>query len=135
MQTIAAGLCIAASIIAVTPALAQDGAQDGALFSDPSKITVTGGENVYNAVCSGCHMPEGAGAIGAGAYPALAGNENLEYPEYPMFIILNGQKAMPPLGAILDDQQVADVINYIQTGFGNGYAGETTAEDVAASRP
>ncbi|MCR4268367.1 cytochrome c [Nitratireductor sp. ZSWI3] len=126
-------LCIASlAAVAAAPALAQE---DNAMFNNPSKITVEGGENVYNAVCRGCHMPEGAGAVGAGAYPALAGNANLEYPEYPIFIILNGQKAMPPLGGVLDDQQIADVVRYIQTHFGNDYSSEVTAESVAASRP
>ncbi len=123
-------LC-AAAVLAALPALAQD----GALLSDPTRIPVTGGEQVYNAICRGCHMPEGKGAVGAGMYPALADNPNIEYPEYPIYVIINGQKAMPPLGGILDDQQIADVVSYIQTHFGNDYGGRVTAEQVAASRP
>lgn len=130
MQPLAAVL-YAAAVMTAVPALAQE----RALFSDPNKITVTGGENVYRAICQGCHMPDGQGAVGAGAYPALADNTNLEFPEYPIFVIINGQKAMPPLGAALDDQQIADVVSYIQTHFGNEYSGEVTAEQVAESRP
>lgn len=130
-----------------TFAFAQDSATDDdqtntrkladheTMFADPSKIGATGGENVYRAICQGCHMPDGEGAVGAGAYPALADNENLEFPEYPIYIIINGQKAMPPLGDVLDDQQIADVVNYIQTHFGNKYGGEATAEMVGQNRP
>ncbi len=109
-------------------------------FNDPSKLSQQGGEAVYNAVCSGCHMPEGEGAVGAGMYPALAENPNLEFPGYPIALIVNGQKAMPPLGGVLDDQQIADVTNYIRSHFGNDYVSgedgiEATPEDVAAVRP
>lgn len=29
---------------------------------------------------------------------------------------------MPPLGGLLDDEQVASVVNFIRTNFGNNYA-------------
>ncbi|SDF44012.1 c-type cytochrome [Limimaricola pyoseonensis] len=113
---------------------------DLAYFADSAMLTQESGEAIYNAVCSGCHMPEGQGAVGAGMYPALAENEMLEFPEYPIYLIVNGQKAMPPLGGILSDEQVAEVTNYIRSHFGNDYVeGENgiaaTAEDVAAVRP
>ncbi|AEM42543.1 hypothetical protein, partial [Ketogulonicigenium vulgare] len=42
---------------------------------------------------------------------------------------------MPPLGALLDDQQVADVVNYIRTAFGNAFADPAaTPEMVSAAR-
>lgn len=107
------------------------------IFRSSGQITHEGGEAIYNAVCAGCHMPEGEGAVGAGAYPALAENELLAAPSYPIYLILEGQKAMPPLGGMLDDQQVADVVNYIRANFGNDFIeefGEATAEDVAQTR-
>ena len=30
---------------------------------------------------------------------------------------------MPPLGQMMSDQQVADVVNYVRTHFGNSYPG------------
>jgi len=66
--------------------------------------------------------------------PALAANANLETPDYPIYLILNGQKAMPPVGDVMDDAQIAAVVNYIRHNLGNNYEGETTAEDVAAAR-
>ncbi|WP_375258614.1 c-type cytochrome [Citreimonas sp.] len=108
-------------------------------FRGDGDIPHEGGEAVYNAVCAGCHMPEGQGAIGAGKYPALADNERLEAPGYPIYIVVNGQAGMPPFGSLLDDQQVADVVNYVRSHFGNDFVdgefGEATAEDVSAARP
>jgi mono/diheme cytochrome c family protein len=107
-------------------------------FRSSGEITQQGGEAVYDAVCAGCHMPDGEGAVGAGAYPALAGNQMIADPSYPVYLVLEGQKAMPPFGGLLDDQQVADVVNYIRSHFGNAYLeeyGEATAETVGETRP
>lgn len=119
-----AALCLS------SPALAEDFVTTGD-WSAP--FPQQGGDAIYHAVCAGCHMPEGQGAVGAGAYPALAGNEMLEGADYPIFMVLNGQRAMPEIGWMLDDQQVADVVNYVRHEL-NDFEGDTTAEDVAAAR-
>jgi len=49
-------------------------------------------------------------------------------------VIVNGQKAMPPLKNFLSDQQVADVVNYIRSNFGNRYKDKVKPEDVKAQR-
>ncbi len=111
--------------------------QEWETFRSSGQISHQGGEAVYNSVCAGCHMPEGQGAVGAGMYPALANNEMLAGSAYPVHLIIDGLRAMPPLGGILDDQQVADVVNYIRSNFGNDYIeehGEAKAEDVAEAR-
>jgi mono/diheme cytochrome c family protein len=41
---------------------------------------------------------------------------------------------MPPLGEMMSDAQVADVINYVRTHFGNSYPGAVSAAEVAAAR-
>jgi len=92
------------------------------------------GAQLYGAICQGCHMPDGKGAIGAGAYPALAANANLEGAGYPVYYVLYGRKAMPGFGGFLDDAQVAEVVNFVRTNFGNKYADPVKAEDVKASR-
>jgi cytochrome c5 len=93
-----------------------------------------GGEAIYKGVCQGCHMPDAKGAVGAGMYPALAKNDKLETAGYPVGVIINGQKAMPALGSMLSDQQVADVVNYVRTHFGNHYTDKVTAADVKTQR-
>ncbi|RVV98662.1 hypothetical protein EKE94_07055 [Mesobaculum littorinae] len=97
--------------------------------------TSTDGEALYQSLCAGCHMPDGSGAVGAGAYPALRENQNLEFAAYPITLIVNGQSAMPAFGEFLNDEQVVAITTYLQTHLGNDYTPDATAEDVALSRP
>jgi mono/diheme cytochrome c family protein len=92
------------------------------------------GEDLFKNVCQGCHMPDAKGAIGAGAYPALASNPRLAAAIYPVTVVLNGQRAMPTFGESLDDDQVAAVINYVRTHFGNHYKDAITPAMVKAQR-
>lgn len=131
----------AATLMALSaPVAAQDAGQVDMIdragwFEDPSRLSQSGGQQVYDAICAACHMPDGQGAVGAAAYPALAGNDALITPDYPIYVIVQGHKAMPPLGGILDDRQVADVVNYIRTSFGNSHADDpATPERVADAR-
>jgi mono/diheme cytochrome c family protein len=103
-------------------------------FGNPFVFTEKGGEAIYRAVCAGCHMPDGSGARGAGTYPSLVGDPRLAAFGYPVGVVLKGQKAMPPLGYALTNEQVADVVTYIRTHFGNGFADALTTADVAAER-
>jgi mono/diheme cytochrome c family protein len=48
--------------------------------------------------------------------------------------VLKGQKAMPFFALQLNDQQVADVVNYVRTHFGNKYRDKVKPEDVKALR-
>jgi len=92
------------------------------------------GEELFASVCRACHMPDGKGAVGAGTYPSLAGNRNLEASGYPIDVVVNGQRAMPPFGAMMSDDQVAAVVNYLRTHFDNSYRDKVTAEDVKIVR-
>jgi mono/diheme cytochrome c family protein len=102
----------------------------GVSFGDPYRLVQRDGEAIYRAICQGCHMSDGQGAIGAGAYPALAANPNLEASGYPIVLVLGGRKAMPPFGRTLDDEQVAAVVNYVRTHFGNKYPDVVSGVDV-----
>jgi len=93
------------------------------------------GEEIYANVCQGCHMPDGKGAVGAGAYPALANNKNLEAATYPLYVVINGSKGMPPVGLMMNDEQVAAVVNFVRTSFGNSYQDKVTAKDAKDARP
>jgi mono/diheme cytochrome c family protein len=79
-------------------------------------------------------MPDAKGAVGAGAYPALAGDAKLATAAYPISIVLHGQKAMPPLGGMLSDKQVADVVTYVRTHFGNKFTDKVTPDNVKLQR-
>jgi mono/diheme cytochrome c family protein len=92
------------------------------------------GEELFANVCRACHMSDGKGAVGAGTYPSLAGNRNLEASGYPIHIVVNGRRGMPPFGAMMSDDQVAAVVNYLRTHFDNNYQDTVTAEDVKIAR-
>jgi mono/diheme cytochrome c family protein len=93
------------------------------------------GEALYKGLCQGCHQPDAKGAVGAGAYPALAANTHLQSAAYPALVILGGRKAMPSFGPDLSDAQVAGVVNYIRSNFGNHYTDTITPAEVKALRP
>jgi mono/diheme cytochrome c family protein len=106
-----------------------------AYFSPTEKFTPRSGEEIYATVCQACHMPAGKGATGAGAYPSFVRNPKLASSQYVAYMVVNGRKAMPPFGNALDDEQVANVVNYLRTHFDNGYTDAVTPADVKTARP
>ena len=112
-------------------ALAQEGQR---VFSSGYRFVEMSGEELFNNVCRGCHMGDGAGASGAGSYPSLVHNQNLQSSGYPITLVVRGQRAMPPFGDMMNDDQVAAVVNYVRTHFGNNYRDTVTAKDVKDAR-
>jgi len=113
---------------------AADSAQSDPSLANPNHFVSNDGAFLYRAVCQGCHMSDARGASGAGTYPALANDPRLQSPLYAAVLVVNGSKAMPPLGRFLDDAQVAAVVNYVRTHFGNRYTDELLPEAVKAVR-
>jgi mono/diheme cytochrome c family protein len=116
---------------------------DDALFTSTAGIGNLNGQQVYEHICTGCHMSGGQGAVGAGFYPKLAGDQKLVSWEYAALTILNGRNGMPPFGLPADqaqqtravqlsDAQVAEVVNYVRSHFDNKFKPSVTAKDVAA---
>jgi len=99
-----------------------------------NSFSFQGGKAIFTGVCQGCHMPDAKGAVGAGMYPALAADAKLQVAGYPLAVVTHGQKAMPPFGDMLNDQQIADVVNYVRASFGNKYKDKVKPEDVKAQR-
>lgn len=106
------------------------------------------GQQVYSTICQGCHMAQGEGAIGAGTYPKLAGNPRMVSWQYVALTVLQGRRGMPSFGVPntasgmgtaqafgtvnLTDEEIAAVVNYVRTHFGNDYTRDkATARDVA----
>jgi len=109
-----------------------------ALKADPGTEHAT---EIYSHICQGCHMPKGQGAIGAGHYPALAGDPALASWQYVAITVLRGRRNMPAFGLSadqakqtravrLDDAEVADIVNYVRHHFGNHYKNTITAQDI-----
>ena len=123
--------CLALTGVMAASAGAQstaDAAAATAEFNGPT------GEDTFMRVCAACHMPDAKGAEGAGFYPALADNPRLSSGAYPVYVVMNGMNGMPPLGELMTDEQVADVVNYVRTHFGNEYRDAVKAADVSALR-
>ena len=132
--------CLAITVLAVAAAQGAQ-AQSSAtttsvqpMFSVGPKFQQTTGEAIYRSLCQGCHMPQGEGAKGAGSYPSLARNKKLEAGGYAVYLVVNGQRGMPPFGEMMSDGQIAEVVNYIRTHFGNNYTDAVTAADVKQVR-
>jgi mono/diheme cytochrome c family protein len=90
------------------------------------------GEDVYRTYCQACHMPDAKGAVGAGAFPALARNPRLGTTAYASYIIANGKGGMPWFKDALSKEQAQALIGYLRTHFGNDYKEPVTAADVEA---
>ncbi len=97
-------------------------------------FTQRGGENLYQAVCQGCHMAQGQGAKGAGFYPPLASNPKLAASAYAVVVVMNGLHGMPGFANRLTNEQVAEVVNYVRTNFNNSYTDAVTTDGVKAFR-
>jgi len=109
-------------------------AEAAAIASNAPRFVQRTGEDLYMNVCAACHMPDGKGAEGAGFYPALAGNAKLAAKGYPAYVVLQGLNGMPPVGEMMDDDQVAEVVNYVRTHFGNEYQDAIAPAEIAALR-
>jgi len=131
-------LVLAAAALVDTPAQA-----DTAGIFDPAALNTTDGRQIFEQICQGCHMQGGRGAVGAGHFPALANNRTLASRQYMALTILAGRRNMPAFGAkhaigfggppaTLSEEQIAAVINYVRTHFGNRYTDSITATEVAA---
>jgi mono/diheme cytochrome c family protein len=104
---------------------------------DPTRAQ---GAALYLDHCSGCHQANGRGI--SGVFPQLAGNGVVlaSDPANIFKVVLGGipalgkYTAMPSFASQLDDQQIADIANYVRTSWGNTAAPDATASMVAKLR-
>jgi mono/diheme cytochrome c family protein/glucose/arabinose dehydrogenase len=94
------------------------------------------GRDVYRNTCQQCHQPDGRGQERLA--PSLVGSPlALAAPDIPARILLNGKEGpvglMPPVGSVLNDDQIAGVLTYIRREWGQT-APPIAAADVAAVR-
>lgn len=95
-----------------------------------AQATLDKGAKLYERHCVECHRADGTGI--AFAYPSLAGNPSLSMHSAlnPTRMVLNGGYppsttanprpfGMPAFGGTLDDEEVAAVVSYARTSWGN----------------
>jgi mono/diheme cytochrome c family protein len=110
---------------------------------NPAALDTTDGQKIFEEVCQGCHMSDAHGAVGAGYFPSLANDPTLGSRQYMALTLLMGRRNMPAFGAkhaigfggppaILTEEQMAAVINYVRTHFGNHYTDPITAAEIRA---
>ena len=102
------------------------------------------GQTLFTATCAACHQTAGEGL--PGAFPPLKGNPavNDADPTEHIHVVLHGLQGanvggivypspMPPFGATLSDADIANIINYERSSWGN-HGASVTGEQVAAER-
>ena len=104
-----------------------------------NSLLLTLGKSIYETHCATCHSANGRGQ--PPDYPPLAQNQSIEMPSAVNAIrmVLNGgyppgtagnprPYGMPPFAQTLSDDEVAAVVSYIRTAWGNRGAAVTAAE-------
>lgn len=108
------------------------------------ELFVDDGAEIYMTRCMSCHQMNGRGV--SGVFPPLAGTEWVTGDKGVLIrVVLNGltgeidvegekySGAMPPWQSFLDDEQMAAVLTYIRSSWGNE-ASEVTAAEVGKVR-
>jgi cytochrome c6 len=84
------------------------------------------GQALFAQNCSACHQLTGKGV--PGAFPALAGNRFVQGPPQPVVTtVLNGRGGMPTFRNDLSDVQIATILTYVRSAWGNHAAPITPA--------
>jgi glucose/arabinose dehydrogenase/mono/diheme cytochrome c family protein len=110
----------------------------------PGAPSTAAGQELYVAHCAVCHQVSGEGL--AGVFPPLKGSGvvNKDDAAKHMHVIIDGMQGdkaggvvytagMPPFAGMLSDADIADVINYERSSWGN-HGRPVTAAQVAAER-
>ncbi|AFV75189.1 cytochrome c, mono- and diheme variants family [Thermus oshimai JL-2] len=94
-----------------------EGAVQPAAGVDPALMEK--GKAIYEAHCAACHQATGQGM--PPAFPALAGNANLQDAAMVLNVIKNGRGAMPAVGAAFSEEELKAVATYIRNSWGNSF--------------
>ncbi|HEY3621849.1 MAG TPA: cytochrome c [Roseiarcus sp.] len=127
-------IALVASATVGAPALADDVSTRNAAMSHGWEFSEQGGADLFRNICAACHQADAMGAVGAATYPPLAEDKSLGSTDFILVELFGGLRGMPAVGAMMSDQQVADVVNYVRTHFGNSYNDAISAADVSAAR-
>ena len=85
------------------------------------EVRFNAGAEVYKNICIACHQPDGRGQEKLAA-SLVDSTLALASPDVPARILLNGKEGpiglMPPVGSVLNDDQIAAVLTYIRREWG-----------------
>lgn len=126
------GVGLAAVCAATGGAFAQLGDTAG---TGSATLSSASGEQTYREICQACHMANAEGGEGAGKVPALAANPHLADADFVITRVVRGQGGMPAFAGMLSPEQIAGVVGYVRTHFGNAYPGEVSVGAVKRLTP
>ncbi|MCY4298315.1 MAG: cytochrome c [Flavobacteriaceae bacterium] len=106
--------------------------------------SIADGQMIYHDFCMQCHLPSGQGV--EGAFPPLAQADYLfENIDRSIASVKYGSQGSIVINSVeypgnmtnlgLDNQEIADVMNYILHSWGNSYDQMITAEHVKSIEP
>lgn len=76
---------------------------------------ITAGEGVYTSNCVACHGTYGTGGVGSDLTSTVPSLDTRGIAE----VVISGQGAMAGFGSTLSDQEIADVVGYVEDSFGS----------------
>ncbi len=104
------------------------------------------GKTLYKTYCAACHAADGKGANN-GAFPPLAKSLWIQgKPDRAIQVVLHGLTGevevlgksynlqMPPQGAMLNDTQIASILTYVRSSWGNQESAVTPAQVTSARK-
>jgi mono/diheme cytochrome c family protein len=113
-------------IISAATVIAVLGAGSAAFAQSPT------GQELFKENCSACHQITGKGI--PGAFPSLAGDPFvMGPPELVASTVVHGRGGMPTFGPELTDVQIATILTYVRSAWGN-QASPIAPETVAKVR-
>jgi cytochrome c6 len=104
----------------------------GAVFAAPVALAQPDGGGLFAENCATCHQAQGQGV--SGSFPALAGNSFVQGDQKAVAaVLLRGRGGMPNFGEDLSDAEIAAILTYVRSAWGN-HASPVDAATVAAVR-
>jgi cytochrome c6 len=101
-----------------------------AAASAPSRAQDMDGKALFMKNCAACHQASGKGI--PGAFPALAGSKFVQGQGSDVAaVLLKGRGGMPDFSDSLNDRDIATVLTFVRSNWGNKAGGLSEAEVVA----
>lgn len=98
----------------------------------PAMAQDADGKALFQRNCAACHQVNGEGV--PDVFPALAGNAFVQGNEKDVIaVVLNGRGGMPTFSKRLTDQDLAIILSYVRSAWGN-HGAAVTVDQVTARR-